>query len=63
MSKQVDLVMYRQGVRFVLGKIDVADDGTIEGVVSKDTWSMIKDRFDPTKGEVVLAPIPAHLRE
>ncbi len=57
-SKQVDLVMYKKGTRLPLGKVIVEPDGTLSGQVSKDAWSMIKDRFDPTIGELVLAPIP-----
>jgi len=59
---QIDLVMYKQGKRLELGKIIVGEDGTLVGHVSKDTWPMIKDRFDPTVGELVLAPLPGTLR-
>lgn len=62
MAQQVDLVMYKQGKRLMLGRVFVANDGAIVGQVTKDTWPMIKDRFDPEVGELVLAPLPGSLR-
>ena len=42
-GKQVDLVYYRDGVRIVVGKASITEDGAITGQINKDTRQEVKD--------------------
>jgi hypothetical protein len=56
MGKQVPLVMYKGGVRTVLGMASVQDDGSITAQVTKDHWPLVKDLFLPNIGEFSISP-------
>lgn len=63
MGKQVPLVIYRRGVRTVLGMASVAEDGSIEAQVEKDKWPSVKHLFAPGVGEFSINPAPTRPHE
>jgi hypothetical protein len=56
MGKQIPLVMYKKGVRHVLGMASVEDDGSIVAQVAKDKWVESKHLFVPGIGELSINP-------
>lgn len=58
MGKQVPLVMYRRGVRIVLGMASVENDGSISSKVADDMWPQVRDLFLPNVGEFSIIPVP-----
>ncbi len=57
MGKQIPLVIYKGGVRTVIGMASVEDDGSFVGQVAKDVWPTVKDLFLPNIGEFSIAPV------
>jgi hypothetical protein len=58
MAKQLPLVMYKRGVRTVIGKVAVNDDGSIDGQVVKDIWPAVRALFLPERGELTIGFSP-----
>lgn len=52
MGKQVPLVLYKRGIRVVLGMASVEDDGSFVGQIEKDKWAAAKHLFVPGMGEL-----------
>lgn len=57
MGKQVPLVVYKGGVRTVVGHASVEKDGMITAQVARDHWKIVKDFLVPDKAEITIAPI------
>lgn len=56
MGKQLPFVMYKGGVRHVIGMASVDKDGKIEAQVNKESWPLVKDLFLPDIGEFSISP-------
>lgn len=59
MTKPVPIVVYKGGVRTIVGLAMVEPDGSLQAQIAKDHWSIIKDVFRLESGEFVLSPAPA----
>lgn len=62
MGKQIPFVMYKSGVRIVLGQASVQKDGEIIAQIPKDKWTVVKHLFEPGVGEISISPfVPARV--